>query len=380
MTNPSFWSFFLLVQSACHSLPDMALMHLDAADNMTSWTLYGLVLQAACIPTSDWSDFGCLQRGLEANFPAPPAANKHPDAMIPGCRHRMWATSWSRIASGRDGHHCKSNVLNRRQMPAGWPYLQISTDLLDCFRGHRLFEHPTPMQWDSTVVLDTLGGELLWEQFINRLYLVLYCINLYYYISIVSTGEKKNDVHICPPLGADDDLSGSRSVQSFASGDLCRLPEIRPCSANGRRRGGAGHCRWCQRQHLTGHNRSRLDMVWQNEADNRRQLSGYKSQSDIDWHCKHLCQWLNYGSMVPVVPLLPSTQAIPAAKDARSSRDRIATPFVKDLLLALRKRQPDHSCPIFILWNNWSSWIWINNDKSIINPMPVDSMAYPNLI
>jgi hypothetical protein len=47
------------------------------------------------------------------------------------------------------------------------------------------------MQWDSTVVLDTLGGELLWEQFINRLYLVLYCINLYYYISIVSTGEKK---------------------------------------------------------------------------------------------------------------------------------------------------------------------------------------------
>jgi hypothetical protein len=41
----------------------------------------------------------------------------------------------------------------KQKANASW--MTISTDLLDCFR-HRLFEHPTPVQWDSTVVLDTL--------------------------------------------------------------------------------------------------------------------------------------------------------------------------------------------------------------------------------
>ena len=162
-------------------------------------------------------------------------------------------------------------------------------------------------------------------------YIVLICIP----ISIVSTGEKKNDVHICPPLGADDDLSESRPVQSFASGDLCRLPEIRPCSANGRRRGGAGHCRWCQRQHLTGHNRSRYGLTKRSKQPKTTcwiQIPKWHWLTLID--IVNMCvngsimvQWCHNGAS-------PSIQAIPAAKDARSSRDRIATPFVKDLLLA----------------------------------------------
>ena len=94
---------------------------------------------------------------LETNFPAPLAANKHPDAMIPGCRHHMWVTSWSRIASGRDGYHRKGNVLNRKQMPAGWPYLQICWIVLDTdsLSTQHLCSGILPWCWTP------FGGELL---------------------------------------------------------------------------------------------------------------------------------------------------------------------------------------------------------------------------
>jgi len=71
----------------------------------------------------------------------------------------------------------------KQKTNASW--MTISTDLLDCFR-HRLFEHPTPVQWDSTVVLDTL-----------RWRIAAYGYYFVFELSVSSTAGKQKLISTC---------------------------------------------------------------------------------------------------------------------------------------------------------------------------------------